>query len=62
MQYHAQDQLWLIQDQHQRQVREAEAQRLVHTSRPARRSIGPSLLRIGRRLAGAPRLELADSR
>ncbi len=61
MHNHTQDRLWLIQDHHARLARDSAAERLVPPAQPVRRSISLSVVRIGRRLAGAPRLEPARS-
>ena len=56
--------LYLVNEAHARQIREAALARQVPSrpQRQLRRSIGHSIVRLGERLAGEPSFELVRSR
>ena len=63
MQNVATDQLWLINERHARDFREAAINREFEAPAPSvRRAVGTLIVRFGTRLAGEPNYALARSR
>jgi hypothetical protein len=63
MQNMANDQLWLINERHAEDFRQAAISRQFETPAPSlRRAVGTLIVRFGTRLAGEPNYTLARSR